>query len=710
MSRSIRRVVFSIVSFGVGVFWVMIPLSGQSQISSYGKPSTAKGDWPHYTADNNGTRYSPLDQINASNFNTLRVAWRFKTDNLGPRPEYKLEGTPIVIGGNLYTTGGVRRSVVSLDAATGELNWAHSLREGKRAAVSPRQLSGRGVSYWTDARGDDRVVYVTTGYRLVELHAKDGSLVTSFANGGILDLKVGVIKGINTQIDLESGEIGVHSTPTIAGDIVIVGSSFREGATVTTHNNTKGLVRAFDVRTGKQLWRFNTIPGPGEYGSETWENDSWAVNGNVGVWTQITVDEELGLVYLPVETPTSDHYGGHRPGDNLFAESLVAVDLKTGVRKWHFQFVHHPLWNLDISSAPLLGDIVVDGKPIKAVAVPSKQNLLYVFDRVTGKPVWPIDERPVPPGDVPGEKYSRTQPYPTKPPVYARNFVNIPDDIIDFTPELRAQALEQLNRYKPGPLFNPPILGSVNGLLGSLNIGNAGGGTNWPGGAYDPENHIVFAPASNAGVGAYSLVPPPAGFSDIRYVRGVAGQPFQEVFGPGDCCAADSPRAIAQASATEAPPLPSALTAAPAPGGGGGLTVNGLPIVKPPYGVLSALNLDRGELMWSVAHGDTPDSVRNNPSLKGLNIPKTGQTGAVGLLVTKTLAVMGDPQYTTINGRRGAMLRAYDKMTGKEVGAVYLPAPQSGSPMTYSVDGRQYMVVAVSGGNYSGEYIAFKLP
>ena len=415
--------------------------------------------------------------------------------------------------------------------------------------MSPRQLSGRGVWYWTDGKGDERVIYFTTGYRMVELDARTGSLIPTFANGGVLDLKVGVVKGVNQQIDLETGEIGIHSTPTVVGDIVIVGSSFREGATVSTHNNTKGLVRAFDVRTGKQLWRFNTIPGPGEYGSETWENDAWAVNGNVGVWTQITVDEELGLVYLPVETPTSDHYGGHRPGNNLFADSLVCVDVKTGKRKWHFQFVHHSLWNFDMSSAPLLADITVDGKAIKAVAVPSKQNLLYVFDRVSGRPVWPIEERPVPKGDVPGETYSPTQPYPTKPPVYARNFVNIPDDIIDFTPEMRAQALKQLERYKPGPLFNPPILGNVNGLLGALTIGNLGGGTNWPGGAYDPELHIVFAPASNAGVAAFSLVPPPAGFSDIRYVRGVAGQPFVEVFGPGDCCAADSPRAIAQAAA-----------------------------------------------------------------------------------------------------------------------------------------------------------------
>jgi len=698
---------------------VIAPLSGQSPQT--GKPSIETGEWPDYSGDLRGWRYSPLDQINASNFNQLQVAWRFKTDNLGPRPEYKLEGTPVMVKGMLYTTGGTRRSVISLDGRTGELNWAHSLREGRRAAVSPRQLSGRGVSYWTDGKGDERVVYVTTGYQLVELNARTGAMIESFANKGVLDLKVGVVKGVNQQIDLENGEIGIHSTPAVVGDIIIVGSSFREGATVSTHNNTKGLVRAFDVRTGKQLWRFNTIPNPGDFGHETWLNDSWAVNGNVGVWTQISVDEQLGLVYLPVETPTSDHYGGHRPGNNLFAESLVCVDLKTGQRKWHFQFVHHPLWNLDMSSAPLLADINVNGRAIKAVAVPSKQNFMYVFDRVTGQPVWPIEERPVPPGDVPGETYSPTQPFPTKPPAYARNFVNIPDDIIDFTPELRAQALSQLSRYKPGPLFNPPILGQADGLLGSLSIGNLGGGTNWPGGGYDPETHIAFAPASNAGINSHSLVTPPPKFSDIRYVRGVAGQPFVEVFGPGDCCAADSPRAIAQAAAAggrgaaaPAPAAPAQPEAARATPGRalpqGGLTVQGLPIMKPPYGVLAAIHLDRGELLWQVPHGDTPDGVRNHPALKGLKIPKTGQNGAVGLLVTKTLVIMGDPQATTTPRGRGAMLRAYNKMTGEQVGAVLIPAPQSGSPMTYSVDGRQYIVVAVSGGAYSGEYIAFRLP
>jgi len=700
------------------VFLVLVAgLSGQERGGAARLPSTTNGEWPHYTADLRGTRYSPLDQINASNFDKLEVAWRFKTDILGPRPEYKLEGTPLMVNGVVYTTGGTRRSVIALDGKTGELMWAHSLREGRRAGIAPRQLSGRGLSYWTDGRGDDRVVYVTTGYRLVELNAHTGSMVPTFGKNGIVDLKEGVVYGAGQQIDLESGEIGVHSTPTIVKDVAIVGSSFREGATVNTHNNTKGLVRAFDVRTGKLLWTFRTIPLPGEFGNDTWERDSWAINGNVGVWSQITVDEELGLVYLPVETPTSDFYGGHRPGNNLFAESLVCVDLKTGQRKWHYQVVHHPIWNYDMSSAPILADITVNGRAIKAVAVPGKQGFLFVFDRVSGQPVWPIEERPVPQSDVPGEKTSPTQPFPTKPPAYARNYLKVPDDLIDFTPELRAQALKNLERYKVGPwMYNPAVLGNTTGILGAINMGNAVGGTNWPGSAYDPETHTVFAQANNTGLTATSLVTPPQGFSDIRYVSGVAGRPFQEVLGPGDCCAADSPRAQAQTPPPAAAPAapPAGAAAAPAAGGGGGgLTVDGLPLLKPPYGVLSAVNLDRGDITWQVPHGDTPDNVRNHPSLKGLNIPKTGQvgTGGVGLMVTKTLVVMGDPQVTTTPEHpRGAMLRAYDKATGKQVGALLLPAPQSGSPMTYLLDGKQYIIVAVSGGNYSGEYIAYALP
>src|SRR5882762_6041665 len=308
-TNGLNEVFLSAVSLAIGLLCVTLSVSGQSRPKD--------GEWPTYNADLASTRYRPLDQINTTNFSNLEIAWRFKTDNLGPFPEYKLEGTPLMINGVIYTTGGTRRSVIALDAKTGELIWVHSMREGKRAAASPRQLSGRGVAYWTNGTDDERILYMTTGYRLVELDAKNGAIINSFGKDGIVDLKVGAVKGNNEQIDLETGEIGIHSTPIVVKDVVIVGSSMKEGATVPTHNNTKGLVRAFDARTGKQLWRFNTMPGPGEFGNDTWENGSWATNGNTGVWTQITVDEELGLVYLPVETPTSDYYGGHRPGNDL---------------------------------------------------------------------------------------------------------------------------------------------------------------------------------------------------------------------------------------------------------------------------------------------------------------------------------------------------------------------------------------------------------
>ena len=721
MGNMMKRAVPILAVVALGAAWMTVRTSGQATAA----PSTKNGDWTHYTADVHGTRYSPLDQVNASNFSKLEVAWRFKTDNLGTRPEYKLEGTPLAIKGVLYTTAGTRRSVVALDGRTGELIWAHSYREGNRAAIAPRQLSGRGVSYWTDGKGDERVLYVTTGYRLIALNAKNGAMVPSFGENGVVDLKKGAVFGKGQPIDLETGEIGLHSTPTVVKDIVIVGSSFKEGMTVKTHNNTKGLVRAFDVKTGKLLWTFNTIPRPGEFGNDTWQNESWAVNGNTGVWTQITVDEDLGLVYLPVETPTSDFYGGHRPGDNLFGESLVCVDLKTGQRKWHFQFIHHGIWDHDMSSAAMLTDINKDGKIIKAVAVPSKQSYAYVFDRVTGQPVWPIVETPVPASNVPGEKASPTQPIPMdahgKPFAYARAFVNVPDDVIDFTPQLRAEALENLKRYRhENSPYVPLILGDANGLLGTINIGNTGGGTNWPGGGLDPELHIFFSQASNSQVTTGSLTEPPPDFAtDIKYVAGVKGREFRVMDGPGFGSAADAPQRGgrgAGGAAAEGGGRGGRGAGAPggAPAAGAGFAgpgPQGLSLVKPPYGIVAAISLDKGELMWQTPHGDTPDAVRNHPALKGLTIPKTGQGGSVGIVVTKTLVIAGDPQVTTTPDHpRGAMLRAYDKLTGKEVGAVWMPAGQSGSPMTYSANGKQYLIVAVSGGNYSGEYLAFSLP
>jgi quinoprotein glucose dehydrogenase len=649
-------------------------------------------EWPSYAADLAGTRYRPLDQINASNFSDLEVAWRIKTDNFGNRPEYKLEGTPLMVNDVLYATAGSRRAVIALDAATGELLWVHGEHEGARGGAAPRQLSGRGLAYWSDGK-EERIFYVTPGYRLICLNAKTGMPLASFGNGGMLDLKLDDDQTIFP--DLTTGEIGIQSAPVVAKDTVIVGAAFREGMTPKSMKNNKGYVRGFDVRTGKRLWIFHTIPKKDEFGYDTWLNDSAEYTGNTGVWTQITVDEQLGLVYLPVESPTSDYYGGHRPGNNLFGETLVCVDLKTGQRKWHFQLVHHPMWDMDISSAPILADIVVDGKPIKAVAQPSKQGFLYVFDRVTGKPVWPIEERKVEVGSVPGEWYSPTQPFPTKPPAYSRNGVSI-EDLIEFNPELREKAKAVVSKYHVGPVFTPPVASKADGQLGTLTLGTASGGTNWPGGSYDPETHIVYAYACNACVEPIGLVPAPKQVSDLRYIAGVDGQEVGIMRGPGENAGADSPM----------PPKK------PAGGGFVRLNVDDLPLIKPPYGTITAINLDEGKIVWQIAHGETPDVVRNYPAFKGMSIARTGQqTYNIGTLITKTLVVAGEGQVTTTADHpRGAMLRAYDKATGKEVGAVYMPAPQSGSPMTYMVKGKQYIVVAVSGGPYSGEYIAYTLP
>jgi quinoprotein glucose dehydrogenase len=659
-------------------------------------------EWPSYAADVRGTRYRPLDQINASNFNELEIAWRIKTDNFGDRPEYKLEGTPLMVNGVLYATAGSRRAVIALDPQSGELLWIHGEHEGKRGGAAPRQLSGRGLAYWSDGK-EERIFYVTPGFRLICLNAKTGQRVLSFGENGMLDLKLDddqIISAWNDKgewvPDLVTGEIGIQSAPVVAGDTVIVGAAFREGMTPRSMRNNKGYARGFDVRTGKRLWIFHTIPKTGEFGYDTWEKGSAEYTGNTGVWTQISVDEQLGLVYLPVESPTGDFYGGHRPGNNLFGETLVCVDLKTGERKWHFQLVHHPLWDMDISSAPILADITVDGTRVKAVAQPTKQGFLYVFDRVTGKPIWPMPEKPVEVGSVPGEWYSKTQPIPSKPPAYSRNGVSI-DDLIDFTPAMREKAKEIVSHYHLGPVYTPPTVSKLEGPLGTLTLGTASGGTNWPGGSYDPETHIAYLYACNACVEPIGLVPSPKEVSDMNYVAGTAGREVEVLHGPGENAGADSPKPAKKG---------------PAGGGFTRLDVDGLPLIKPPYGTITAINLDTGDFVWQIAHGETPDIVRNSELLKGMNIPRTGQiTYNIGTLVTKTLVIAGEGNVTTTPDHpRGAMLRAYDKATGKEVGAVYMPAPQTGSPMTYMVHGKQYILVAVSGGPYSGEYIAYTLP
>jgi quinoprotein glucose dehydrogenase len=690
--------------FGAAISLVWMTLT--SAAFAQGLSGTSNGEWPSYAGDLNNYRYSPLDQVGAANFSKLEVAWRFKTDSLGTRPEFKLEGTPLMVNGVLYATGGTRRSVFALDAATGEMLWVHGEHEGPRGAAAARQLSGRGLSFWTDGKGDDRILYVTPGYRLVCLNAKTGQLIASFGSSGLVDMKTFAVYGTGKPIDLVDGEIGLHSTPAVTrSGVVIVGSSFREGNAPKTHNNTKGLVLAFDVHTGKKLWQFNTIPKPGEFGNNTWLNESWATNGNAGVWTQIAVDEQLGLVYLPVETPSSDYYGGQRPGDNLFGETLVAVDLKTGQRKWHFQLSHHPIWDYDISSAPMLADLNVNGRIVKAVIQPTKQCWMFVFDRATGQPVWPIEERAVPQSDVPGERTSPTQPFPTKPPAYARQGVRL-EDLIDFTPELHAEAVKIAAQFRLGPMYTPPAESKVGGPIATLTLPSPAGGTNWPGAAYDPETHIAYAYAQDTITPLGLVRPPNKDLTDMDFVMGRAGAEFRL-----------SPRGASEGIGADlAPPERRAPTAAPAATPaqsvlGPAFNVRGLPMLKPPYGHISAINMDKGEIVWQVPNGETPDFIRNNAALKGLDIPNTGQPGYdTGTLVTKTLVIQGDTQVTSITHPRGAMLRAYDKATGKELGAVLMPAPQTGSPMTYSLNGKQYIVVAISGGSYSGEYVAFSLP
>jgi glucose dehydrogenase len=719
MSRALVRAVIIALSLGVALL---------SPSPAHAQAGAKNGEWPTYGGDLGNTRYSALDQINADNFNKLEIAWRFKTDALGPRPEFNLESTPLMVNGRLFSTGGTRRAVVALDAATGEMLWMHSENEGARGAAAPRQLSGRGLAYWTDGR-EERILYVTPGYRMIALDAKTGAMISSFGEKGVVDLK----QNDDQTMDLTTAPIGLHSTPVIARDVVIVGAAFETGANPKSRSNVKGYVRGFDVKTGKRLWIFHTIPRPGEFGNDTWLNDSWSYTGNAGVWAQISVDEQLGLAYLPVELPTHDYYGGERPGAGLFGESIVAVDLRTGQRKWHYQLVHHGMWDMDIPCAPILGDITVNGRTIKALAQPTKQAVLYVFNRETGEPIWPIEEKPVPKGDTPGEWYSPTQPFPTKPKPYDGTGLTV-DDLINFTPELRAEALRIVSKYRLGPMFTPPSVSRAEGPIATLTMGAQAAATNWPGGSFDPELHTVFV-ASQTSVATAGLVPPPPGVAETKYFQGTVLSGARLTGGSGSGAGAATPAGAAGPDGRSTIVPPAGRGAAPAAagggrgggrggaaagggggsgegGGGGGLTVQGLPLIRPPYSRITAINLDTGDFRWQVPFGATPDNIRNNPALKGLDLPPLGRPGNnSGNVVTKTLVIIGEHNVgPTPSGQRGAMLRAFDKTSGKEVGAVYMPAPQSGSPMTYMLNGKQYVVVAISGGTYSGELLAYRLP
>jgi len=624
---------------------------------------TARGEWPTYGGDLGSTRYAPLEQINASNFGSLEVAWRFSVANMGPTPEMRFQSTPLVVDGVLYTTGGTRRAVTALDAATGEQLWVYGLKEGARGEEAPRQLSGRGLAFWQ--RGEDkRVVYVTPGYQLVALNAETGRPVETFGEDGIVDLKASLDQGG----DWDRKQIGTNSPPTIAGNVIMVPAAHTPLAPANQAKNVIGYIRGFDVVSGQLLWTFHTVPRRGEPGYETWLNGSAETGGgNAGVWATISADESLGLTYLPVESPYGDMYGGLRPGANLYGESIVAIELRTGKYRWHFQTSHHPLWDYDLPTAPILVDAVKDGRTIKALAQATKQGLLFVLNRETGEPVWPIPEVAVPQGNVPGEWYSPTQPIPTI--RYGHQGVAV-DDLIDFTPALRAEAERVVAEHQIGPIYTPAVAYNPNGPISTLMVM---GGSNWPGGSFDPDTKMVFVTAS-VGVNSMTI---------CRYAEG-------SVMPHGICLGRD----------------------AGAFGGLRNVSVQGLPLLKPPYGTIAAVDLTKGEVAWEIPNGETPENVKNHPALAGVQLGRTGRAGQPpGALATKTLLIVAEPGYgPTPDGKRGSMLRAYDKRSGRELAALQLPAPQSGSPMTYMQDGVQYLVIAVSGNDYPGELIAYRVP
>ncbi len=646
------------------VVWALVIGVLVATPSAFGQ-GTENGEWRSYGGDIKNTRYSPLDQIDASNFDDLEIVWRIKMSNFGPNPEYNFQSTPLMVDGVIYSTAGSRRAVIAADAGTGELLWMHRFDEGERGAVTPRRLSGRGLAYRDDG-ATGQIVYVTLGYQLIVLNAATGERVSSFGTDGVVDL----MQNMDQDIDPLAGEIGLHAAPLVVGDTIVIGAAHVPGSAPRSMRNTKGYVRGFDADTGSRKWIFHTIPGNDEFGNDSWLNDSWRYTGNTGVWGQISADLEEGIVYFATEMPTNDYYGGHRHGDNLFSDSLVAVDIDSGDRLWHFQAIHHDVWDWDFPCAPIIADVMIDGVERKIVAQPSKQAWLYVFDRITGEPIWPIEERPIEQSDVPGELLSATQPYPTKPPAYDRQGVSL-DDLVDFTPELRRRAEEIAARHRIGPIFTPVTVSEPDGVIGTLMLPSAGGGTNWPGGSIDPETGIAYL-YSFTNVTALGLINDPER-SDMNFIRGRA-------------------RGIPAADAA--------------------LNIEGIPLIKPPWGRITAIDLKQGEILWQVAHGETPDNIKNHPLLQGIDIPRTGRIGRVGTLITKSLVIAAESggTITLPSGEEGAYLRAYDKQTGADAGQVVVPASASGSPMTYMHDGQQYIVFAISGGGFAGELIAYRLP
>jgi quinoprotein glucose dehydrogenase len=608
-----------------------------------------------------------------------------------------------MINGVLYVTAGSRRDAVAIDAATGETLWMYRIDEGERGAIVAR-TQNRGLAYWSDGKADERIILITPGFQLVCLNARNGHAIQNFGKNGVIDLT----DGLDRPLPIKPGLIGSSSPAIVVRDTIIMGAALQGGTAPISKENVPGYIRGFDVRTGKKLWTFRTVPRPGELGNDTWENDSWKYSGNTAAWAPLAADEELGYVYIPAEMPTGDYYGGHRPGNNLFADSVICLDARTGKRVWHYQLVHHDIWDWDIGSPPLLADVTVNGNKIKALAQVTKQGFLFVFDRASGKPVWPIEERPVPQTDVPGEKTSPTQPFPTKPAPFERQGVS-ENDLIDFTPEIKAEALKIASQYKLGPIFTPPIVVDSGGKRATLMLPAAQGGANWPGGAYDPETGVIYV-ASVTDAYPLALTKLDASRSDMNYVGTIGGGGGGG--GRGGRGGRGGPGAGA-GGRDGVPPAnfdPEAFMAMRS--NRTNMGPQGLPLVKPPWGRITAVNLNTGDHVWTISNGEAPDYVKNHPLMKGIDLSKAGKPERALLLVTKTLLFSGEGAglFTAAVGSGGRKFRAINKKTGEVVHEMDLPANATGIPMTYLLDGTQYIVVPVGAAGSPAELIALKVP
>jgi quinoprotein glucose dehydrogenase len=646
-------------AFAIAAFVWTVPIGAQK--------GTKNGEWRGYNGDNGATKYAPLDQINKGNVSNLRIVWRrpavdpaLTSLDTNLRFSNNFRATPLMVDGVLYSPNGVGL-VEAFNPASGRTIWVQE-------PFDPKELRGdstRGVAYWTDGR-DERIL-VQRGEYLYALNAKTGKTYADFGERGRINLRAGLGPLMT--------EYRWTGAPLVIRDVVVIGASMTDSP--QQKEQPPGDVRAFDVRTGAVRWQFHVIPHAGEFGVETWENESWKYTGEAPVWALFSADDELGYVYMPVTAPTNDMYGGHRLGNNLFGTSLVCVNAQTGKRVWHFQLTHHDLWDYDPPAAPILADIRVDGRPIKAVVQVTKQAYAYVFDRVTGKPLWPIVERLVPQSTTPGEGTSPTQPFPTKPPPFDRQGSTI-DNLIDFTPELRAEAIEITKQYRIGPLFTPP---SIRGdgpseTKGTIQLPGSVGGADWQGAALDPETGWLYVPSITTPFVADIVKGDPAQ-TNLRYTRGSR----RWIAGP-----------------------------------------RGLPLFKPPYGRITAIDLNRGEHRWMVANGDGP---RDHPAIKALNLPPLGNPGRPSPVLTKTLLFVGEGSpimvaagsrlppgmpVTIAAGYGGNGFKALDKATGETVWRVALPAGTTGAPITYMYQGKQYIVVAVGDQDHAAEYVAMALP